>query len=68
MTSSSQQQASKTVLQRQNSYFLSYGKLDTKYLERRLRSAKTESNVLGFTSLKASGTSVQKDNKLSAQS
>jgi hypothetical protein len=39
-----------------------------KYLERRLRSAKTHSNIWGFTSPKASRTLVQKENKLSLQS
>jgi hypothetical protein len=49
MTSSSQQLATKTVLKGQNSYSVSYGKLDTKYPERRLRSAKTKSNMWGST-------------------
>jgi hypothetical protein len=47
---------------------VSYGKLDTKYLKRRLRSVKTKSNIWGFTSPKASRTSVQKENQLSVQS
>jgi hypothetical protein len=39
-----------------------------KYFKRRLRSAKTKLNIWGFTSPKASGTSMQKENKLSAHS
>jgi hypothetical protein len=49
-------------------FSISYGKLDTKYPERRLRSAKIKSNIWDSTSPKARGTSVQKENKLSARS
>jgi hypothetical protein len=66
--SSSQQLTTKTLLKGQSSYSIFYGKLDTKYLKRRHRSAKTKSNIWGSTSPKASRTSVQKENKLSARS
>jgi hypothetical protein len=45
---------------------ISYGKLYMKYPKRRLRSPKTKSNIWGSTSPKASGTSVQEGNNLSA--
>jgi hypothetical protein len=68
MTSSSQQLTTKTVLKGQSSYSVSSGKLDRKYLERRLRSVKTKSNIWGFISPKASGISAQNENKLFIQS
>jgi hypothetical protein len=68
LTFSLQQLTMKTVLKGQNSYTISYEKLDTRYLKRRLSSVKTRSNIWGFTSPKASRTSAQKQNKLSAQS
>jgi hypothetical protein len=50
-------------LKGQSSYSISHGKLDIRYLKRRPRSVKTRSNIWGFTSPKASGTLVQKENK-----
>jgi hypothetical protein len=53
LTSSLQRLTTKTVLKGQSSYSISYGKLDTRYLERRLISVKTRSSIWGFTSPKA---------------
>jgi hypothetical protein len=67
-TSSLQWLTTKTVLKGQSSYTVSYGKLVTRYLERRPRSVKTRSNIWGFTSPKANGSLLQKENKLFVQS
>jgi hypothetical protein len=67
-TSSLQWLITKGVSKGQSSYSISYGKLDTRDLKRRLRYVKTRSNIWSFTSHKASGISVQKEDKLPVQS
>jgi hypothetical protein len=47
-----QQLTTKTVLKGQSSYSVCSGKWDTKYPEKRLKSAKTKSNIWGSTSPK----------------
>jgi hypothetical protein len=48
MSSSSHQVIKKTFLNGQGSYSVSYEKLDTKYPKRRLKFAKTKSNIWDF--------------------
>jgi hypothetical protein len=60
MTSFLQQLTTRTVLKGQNFYSISYGRLDTKYPGRRLKSSRTKLNTWHSTSPKASLSAEQK--------